>query len=121
MNFTKWTVFAAVFIFLTGAAPSAPVNPVGVDEFMKSARVGGGSAAIKGAVKAVYPAEKLFGLTDIEKSACCESSSNCVTGILPVKWAGDMPRAGSKVRVIGEVREEGGKLLFVAQTVRALD
>lgn len=110
---------AAVFLFCSAAvgAEEAP----GVEKFLKEAKADGMVVAVMGVVCKVNPVEKRFGLSDSKKFGCCATPENCITGVLPVEWQGQLPKDGATVRARGKVVDSGGKLLFKADDVKVLE
>ena len=94
---------------------------VGVDALMRN--VGDYRSSIvlvEGVVSARDPANRIFGLIDTSEFEEC-GVTNCATLTLPVRWSGAMPQEGETVRVTGTVRQDGSRLVFVAQAVESTE
>lgn len=102
------------------AAPAAPEEALGVDRFLREAKIDGGMAAVIGVVSKVDAAKGKFSLTDPKKFGCCDKPENCISGALPVRWSGAMPKENQTARVRGKVVVEGSKLAFEASDVKIL-
>jgi len=68
-------------------------------------------------VSAVQAEAQLVTLIDRSEFDEC-AVVTCASLSLPVRWAGAMPQVEEGVEVTGRVREEAGKLIFVAEEMR---
>lgn len=117
---------AAVFqgllllLLLVPTALAAQEEALGVDRFLKEAKLDGGVAAVVGVVSKVEADKGRFSLTDPKKFGCCDKPENCISGALPVRWTGAMPKENQSARVRGKVVVEGSRLAFEASDVKIL-
>lgn len=100
-----------------GVAGSAQERPlVGVDELMKAPEKYQGAIRVRGMVRKVFPKEQRLGLLDARYANCC--STPCETEkLLPVVWAGELPRVRELVVISGEIQRREGKMEFVAKGI----
>src|SRR5512137_2809230 len=103
-----------------GVAGSAQERPlVEDDELMKAPERYQGAIRVRGMVRKVFPKEQRLGLLDASYANCC--STPCETEkLLPVVWAGEMPRVRALVLVTGEARKAGGTFEFVAKSIETV-
>lgn len=94
-------------------APSQAGAPLDVDELMKNVDQHRGRIQLVGVVSAVAADKTSLTLIDVSEYANCGKTS-CALLKLPVRWSGSMPAVKDIVRLEGEVRDDAGKLLFVA-------
>jgi len=99
------------------AAP-APGEPLGVDTLMKQKAPPAGLLLVEGAVSTISPAEKTLLLIDSTELKAC-GVTTCAELTLPVRWEGKMPAVKEIVRLRGQVKSEGEKLIFVADELTA--
>lgn len=97
-------------------AAAAGAGPLGVDEFMARVDEHGGPVLVEGVVSSVAANQKMLALIDSKEFEAC-GVTTCARFTLPVSWAGAMPAVNAVVRVRGQVKETGGKLVFVASAV----
>ncbi len=107
---------AAVLSALLVATTAAAGDVVGVDTLMREAERRAGPATVEGVVSQVFPDRDLVGLIDAEEFRKCKVVT-CASLTLPVRWKGPVPELASTVRVDGEVRQEGVRLVFVARAL----
>ncbi len=77
-----------------------------------------GRVEVEGVV-ASEPANQSLALIDRKEFVEC-GLKGCTNLVLPVRWAGSMPKAGQAIRLHGRVQETGGKLIFVADSLDAV-
>lgn len=97
-------------------AAAAGGGPLGVDEFMTRVDEHRGPVLVEGVVSSVAANQQMLALIDSKEFDAC-GVTTCARSTLPVSWAGAMPAVRSVVRVRGQVKEAGGKLVFVATAV----
>jgi hypothetical protein len=100
---------------LTGE-PSTSNGILGVEGFMKDVDNYRGKVSVEGVVSAVAVTNQMLAMIDLREFQTC-GLKQCAEFTLPVRWTGTMPAVGQAVRVEGEVQEDSGKLVFVAQAV----
>lgn len=108
----------------TSANAIAPVTTraletLGVDALMKDVDHHRGPMVVEGVVKAASPEWKTVELIDCEEFRSC-GTTTCARLVLPVRWTGASPAVRETARATGEVREDGGKLVFVASSVEVV-
>ena len=101
------------------ATQTASASAIGVDEFMRNVDRHRGTVSVVGVVSSASAERQVVALIDSKEFAEC-GTTNCASLTLPVRWAGPMPVVQKTVRVEGEVRETGGKLLFIANALQEL-
>ncbi len=106
----------------TRATSASPVTTkttaetIGVDALMKDVDHHRGPAIVEGVVKSASAETKMLDLIDCEEFRAC-GTTTCARLVLPVRWSGSLPAARETVGATGEVRDDGGKLVFVASAV----
>ena len=100
------------------STPPVPAKAaMGVEALMKNVeRHRGHIVSVQGVVSAVSASDHMLGLIDFREFQEC-GLDGCAELTLPVRWGGAMPAAGQAARIEGEVREAGGKLVFVARAL----
>ena len=106
------TTSASVAPVETKAAPAQ----IGVDALMKDVEHHHGLVVVEGVVKSASAESKMLELIDCEEFRSC-GTTHCAKLILPVRCSGALPAERDTVRATGEVREEGGKFVFVASAI----
>ncbi len=106
----------------TSSVPSEqeirPGLPLDVETLMRNVdRHRRGVLAVQGVVSATDTASQMLTLIDVAEFEEC-GVVNCASLTLPVRWSGQMPQTESLVRLNGKVREQDGRLVFVAETLR---
>lgn len=89
---------------------------LGVDTLMKNVDEHRGPVVVEGVVRSASTETKLVELVDCEEFRSC-GTTTCAKLILPVRWSGRAPTPRETVRATGQVREDAGKLVFVAETL----
>lgn len=89
---------------------------LGVEEFMRRPGRQGGRVCVEGIVSAVSADDHTLALIDRREFEQC-GVTTCAALYLPVRWPGPMPGTGELVRIEGQARDEGGRLVFVARAV----
>lgn len=104
----------------TANPPSTdPAVPLGVDDLMRNVeRYRNGSVLVEGVVSLASAADKTLTLIDNREFEKC--GLGCAELMLPVRWSGTMPAVKERVRIEGQIQEDGGKLIFVARSVDRL-
>lgn len=90
---------------------------VGVEELMRNVERHQGNVTVEGVVQAV--SEGTLCLIDKSEFSRC-GVTTCADLVLPVKWSGKNLSVQEVVRVTGRVREQAGKLVFVASALEAV-
>jgi len=94
---------------------------VGVDELMLNVdRYRENSLLVEGIVSGVSIESGTLALIDCREFIEC-GVTTCAKRTLPARWNGAMPRVRDAVRLEGDVRDEDGKLIFVARTLERMD
>ncbi|HEY6000669.1 MAG TPA: hypothetical protein VI078_15385 [bacterium] len=98
----------------SGVAGTAGERPlVEVDDLLKAPEKHQGALRVRGMVRKVFAKEQRLGLLDARYANCC--STPCETEkLLPVAWAGEMPRVRALVLISGDIQRRDGKMEFVA-------
>ncbi|MBI5723909.1 MAG: DUF4346 domain-containing protein [Planctomycetes bacterium] len=99
-----------------GPVATRPVV-LGVDQYMRNVDRYPGLVTVEGIVSSVSPGENMLALIDRQEWEECQTVT-CAKLTLPVRWTGGMPGVKTLVRAEGEARQIGGKLVFVAKSVR---
>ena len=106
-----------------GVTPAKPATSaqagLGVEEYMKHADRHHGSVIVEGVVTSASKAKGMLSLVDRKEYDACGLSA-CAEYTLPIRWTGAMPDLKATVRVTGEAKTAGRKLVFVASSVNAL-
>lgn len=119
-------VVAAVLILsmtlVAGAASPSPSaqtpssGVVDVDDLMKAPEKYQGALRVRGMVRKVFAKEQRLGLLDASYANCC--STPCESEkLLPVVWAGEMPRVRALILISGEIQRREGKMEFIAKSI----
>ncbi len=98
------------------AALAAPAGLLGVEELMQKPEDHPGRVRVQGVVSDVQPDNHLVVLIDRKEWEEC-GEVGCASLSLPVRWAGTMPHVEEGVSVSGQVEEQAGKLVFVAEAL----
>ena len=101
-------------------AAKAPDRVIGVEELMHDVDRFTGTLRVAGVVAAARADTGAVALIDAAEFRKC-GTTTCAELTLPVRWRGPMPALRDAVEVVGEVKSEGGKLVFVADQLRAVD
>lgn len=115
-------LIGAVLQHETTSVPSGPEIPSGlpldVETLMRNVdRYRRGPLTVQGVVSMADTASQTLALIDVAEFEEC-GVVNCASLTLPVRWSGQMPHPESLVRLNGKVREQDGRLVFVAETLR---
>ncbi len=106
------------------SAPEVPCLPAAIPpageilevaQLMEFADFLQGPLRVDGLVKKAYPREGILGLSDATAFKKSGSATDCC--VLPVRWKGPMPEAGTLVRLEGEIRKVDGKMEFFARSL----
>jgi hypothetical protein len=130
-----WTPFTALAVLVAAVAlagvgrrrsgapaghGTAAVRPspaiLGVEALMQAPERHQGPIRVEGIVSAIAPKQRTLALIDIAEFQKCRTVQ-CAPLALPVRWTGPMPAVANAVRVEGEIRKLGGKLIFVARAL----
>ncbi len=109
-------VILAVQVFVE--TPAALPSPPGVETLMADVGSHTGPVRVRGIVGKTVAEKQIFSLVDLSdrEELIRTGKTQCVT--LPVRWTKEMP-GHAVVLVAGQVREIGGRLVFVADSVTA--
>jgi len=93
---------------------------LGVEAFMRNVDDHRGTARVEGVVSAVAAADQALTLIDVAELERC-GVVTCAPLSLPVRWSGPMPSVPDVVRLTGEVQDQHGKLVFLANTLEKVN
>ncbi len=116
LTFVVLVVIAGAVAFADQSNKSDAPKPLGVDDFMKHVDDHKGEVTIEGVVSAVSASDKRVALIDVTEFERCKVVT-CAQYTLPVQWSGELPAIKDKVLVRGNVKTQGGKLVFVGAPV----
>ena len=104
-----------------GPAATRPAqSSLGVDDLMRNVDRHRGAVTVVGVVSAASADNQAVALIDTEEFRRCKETG-CAELVLPVRWAGTMPKVEDLVLVEGEVKDDAGKLVFVASKLSFAD
>ena len=89
---------------------------IGVEQLMKNVDKYHGPVRVTGVVAVASQQDQKIALIDAEEFRRC-GDTHCAELVLPVRWSGTMPKVKDSVLVDGEVKDEAGKMVFVASSV----
>jgi hypothetical protein len=98
-------------------SPAASEAILGVNDLMKNVDRHKREVRVQGVVSAVAAQSQSLALIDSREAKECGVEGGCAELLLPVHWAGAMPKVGQSVQLSGSVQESGGKLLFAAKAL----
>jgi len=93
---------------------------VGVEQLMRDVDQYRGTLQVQGAVSAASAETQTLALIDTKELEQC-GVTTCAPLSLPVRWTGTLPAVGQLVCIQGAVSESGGKLVFIAQTLKPVE
>ncbi|MGC8625478.1 MAG: hypothetical protein ACP5VQ_09465 [Phycisphaerae bacterium] len=94
-------------------------DSMGVEAYANNSADLAKTVTVKGVVAGVEVHKHLLGLIDTQEYAACGGTS-CAELILPVRWDGPMPPVRTTVYVAGRAESQGGKMVFIARSIRKL-
>lgn len=121
MLFYFFSLIAFPLMSLTEVvAESPPAKILGVDQFMNGVDQHKGPIRVEGVVIGVAPDKQMMAVVDTDQFRKC-GILDCPTYlVLPVTWSGSMPLVKDVVRMQGQIKESGGKLMFEAKSLEKL-
>lgn len=94
-------------------------DSMGVEAYANNAADLAKTVTVKGVVAGVEAHRHILGLIDTREYAACGGTS-CAELILPVRWDGRMPPVRTIIFVTGKAASQGGKMVFMARSIRML-